>query len=132
MNLRHSKKGFTLLEILIVIVILAVVAGLAMPVFTSNIQKSKAQEAYASLSATRNAMTTYFGTNSTYATATFTNIGYDPNTAVGGQTINFAYTLAGLAAGTFTVSASCTTCGSAGNIITVNQAGATTTAGVFA
>ena len=44
-------KGFTLLEILIVIVILGVVAGLAVPVFTSSIEQSRSNEAQNNLNA---------------------------------------------------------------------------------
>ena len=129
--MRLSKKGFTLLEILVVIVILAVVAGLAIPVFTANVQKSKAQEAYASLAAVRSAMTSYYALNtSTYVGAKLTNIGYNPNTATSGQTINFSYSMADpVDAAAYIVSASCTTCGATGQAIAINQAGVTTVTG---
>lgn len=135
MNLKRNRKGFTLLEILIVIVILGVIAGLAIPVFTSNIQKSRAQEALASLAATRNALVLYYATtgNQSYVGATLANIGYDPNLVVGGQVHNFTYALSSLAATTFLITATCpvATCGAGTNTVTLNQAGVTTRTGVF-
>ena len=128
--MKFNKRGFTLLEILVVIVILAVVAGLAVPVFTANIQKAKAQEAYTALAAVRSAMTSYYALNSsTYVGATLTNIGYDPNSATSGQTLNFTYTMAAPTAAAYIVSASCSTCGTAGQYIAIDQAGATTITG---
>src|SRR5437870_3383994 len=114
MNRIRNRKGFTLLEILIVIVILGIVAGLAIPVFTSNVMKSRAQEAYASLGAIRNAMATYWAqqTPNSYSGASLTQntagfIGYDPAVTSTGQTLNFTYALSNLAAGTYTVTATC-------------------------
>ena len=43
-------KGFTLTEILVTTVILAVMAGMAMPVYTSTIEQSRSNEAKTNLS----------------------------------------------------------------------------------
>ena len=127
MEQRHNRKGFTLLEILIVIVILGVVAGLAVPVFTSNIEKAKAQEAMASLAAIRSGLTTYYAMNSSaYTSASLTPgngfIGFDPTSAAAGQTLNFTYALSGVTASVYTVTATCSTCTDAGTI-TINHSG---------
>ena len=136
MNLRRNRKGFTLLEILIVIVILGVVAGLAIPVFTANIEKSKAQEAMAALGAVKNAMVAYHGQQSTpsYTGATFAKIGYDPNTVAGGQAKSFTYAEpSNLDDATFTVVATgnCGTCG-VGDTVTITESGPAVGAGKYA
>ena len=44
-RLKQNKSGFTLIEIIIVIIILGVLAGLAMPKIVANIGRSRAAEA---------------------------------------------------------------------------------------
>ena len=108
-----NSKGFTLLEILIVIVILAVLAGLAIPVYTAAVEKSKAQEAIQQLELVRASMLRFFQTNGTYAGATLrawpagaaavTDIDTDPNNLTGGQLWRFNYVITAQAAATFTI-----------------------------
>ena len=137
MRFKKGSAGFTLLEILIVIVILGVVAGLAIPVFTSNIQKAQAQEAMASLAAIRNALQTYYvmqpaqtytGASLSPAAAGF--IGYDPTATAAGQTLHFTYSLNVVTGSTYTVTAS-NTAGTAGTVV-IDQAGTVTRTGAYA
>ncbi len=134
LNLRKNKSGFTLLEILIVLVILAVLAGLAIPAYQAAVEKSRSQEALTSLTGAREAMLRYFAINNTYVGATFAaganSLDYDPNIAVGGQTLLFTYALGGLAANAFTITA--TRAGGPVGTITINQAGTVTRTGVYA
>ena len=51
-----NKKGFTLLEIIIVIIIVGVLASLALPRFFSTVEFSRSTEALASLAALRQSM----------------------------------------------------------------------------
>jgi general secretion pathway protein G len=51
-----NKKGFTLLEIIIVIIIVGVLASLALPRFFSTVEFSRSTEALTSLSALRQSM----------------------------------------------------------------------------
>lgn len=41
----RSKKGFTLLELMIVLIALGMVAGLMFPVLTAQVERNRAQEA---------------------------------------------------------------------------------------
>lgn len=53
MKLTNNKSGFTLLEIIIVIIIIGVLASLALPRFFSTVEYSKGAEAMVSISAIR-------------------------------------------------------------------------------
>lgn len=110
----RSTKGFTLLEVLIVIVILAVLAGLAVPVYTAQLEKSRAQEAIQMLEAIRGGMLRYFASFGTYVGAVVrtnggavvaANIDVDANNIGGGQNQLFDYTLGGLGLNAFTATA---------------------------
>jgi prepilin-type N-terminal cleavage/methylation domain-containing protein len=101
----EGKKGFTLIEILIVIVILAILAGLAIPIYGAAVEKSRSQEAIRGLETVRGAMLRYFAANNTFQFATIrapgvavspTDIDADPNNPLGGQNRFFVYTLNGL------------------------------------
>ena len=131
----NNKKGFTLLEILIVLVVLGVVAGLMFPVLTAQVEKSRAQEAVTALGTVKEAMVTYYqgAGNNSYVGATFANIGFDPDTAVAGQVPLFTYSLSNLAAATFTCTAQrLPAATNAGNTVTINQAGTVTRNGAYA
>lgn len=93
----QHPKGFTLMEILIVIIILGVLAGIAVPIYSTQVEKSRTAEAITMLSATRQSMLRYFEANSTYVGASFpppagpVTIDFNPNALLGGQTKHFAY-----------------------------------------
>ena len=72
-----NTKGFTLLEVIIVVIIVAVLASVAMPKISSSINFSKAKEALGFISAARTAMEQcYLMQNNTY-----TNCDCDASTA---------------------------------------------------
>jgi general secretion pathway protein G len=55
-TLRNNKKGFTLVELLIVIIIIAVLAAIAIPKFSNSSQRSKESSLRANLKLVRNAI----------------------------------------------------------------------------
>ena len=61
------KKGFSLLEVMIVVVIIGILATLAYPSLGGYLQRSKQTEAKVSLSAVYTAQKIYFATNQAYA-----------------------------------------------------------------
>lgn len=63
------KKGFTLAELLITIVILAVLAAVALPDFTHATEKAKANQAIAYLRVIRTGEQMYFARNAVYWTS---------------------------------------------------------------
>ena len=64
---RHS--GFTLIEVMVTIAIIAILAGIALPSYTSYIIRGKIQEATSNLLAMRTKMELYFQDNRTWAPA---------------------------------------------------------------
>jgi type II secretion system protein G len=62
-----NRRGFTLVELAVVIVIIGVLAAFGVPRFLKSVERSKAAEAFSYLSAIRSAMERYQAQNGTYA-----------------------------------------------------------------
>ncbi len=62
-----KKKGFTIVEMLIVVIIIGILAAIAIPQFTKSIEKARASEAYRGLGQLRGAQALYYAANETYA-----------------------------------------------------------------
>lgn len=94
---RSDQKGFTLLEILMVMVILSVLAGLAVPSYTYSVERMRSTEAMNHLIATRHSMIRYGTHYGTYVGATIPLFGaggtldFNPNTTFAGNSPIFDY-----------------------------------------
>src|SRR3990172_6344732 len=75
-NEMKNKKGFTLIELMIVVAIIGILAAIAIPNFLKFQAKSKQSEAKTNLKAIYTAQTGYFGENNTYNT--FDRINWTP------------------------------------------------------
>lgn len=99
----RNSKGFTLMEVLIVLVVLAVIVGLAVPIYQSTAKKTYKAEALNILSALRQSEARFYQAQSPRAyTATLSLLDFDPTSVAG--TAHFTYSVT-TGAGVFTASA---------------------------
>jgi type IV pilus assembly protein PilA len=77
LNKLRSKKGFTLIELMIVVAIIGILAAIAIPNFLKFQAKSKQSEAKSNLSAIFTGQTAYFGEYNNYSN--FTSINWSPS-----------------------------------------------------
>ncbi|MDD2743657.1 MAG: type IV pilin protein [Rhodocyclaceae bacterium] len=76
------KQGFTLVELLIVIVILGVLMAIAMPQYNEYVRKARRSDAKSSLLAAAQAMERFYTENTTYNAAVLGNAATDIAKAV--------------------------------------------------
>jgi prepilin-type N-terminal cleavage/methylation domain-containing protein len=71
-----NKKGFTMVELLVVLVIVAILAAVATPIYLANTQRARASEAIATMGLLRQAMRDYrVNANTYYDIAAATDVG---------------------------------------------------------
>lgn len=119
-------RGFTLLEMMIVVAIVGILGAIALPAYTEHIMRGKLAEAQGELAAMRSKLETFFLDNRTYSGACAANT-VAPLPA--GK--YFAYTCPTLTATTYTVQAAGVTAqGTGGFTFTINQANVRATTAV--
>ncbi len=124
--------GFTLLEIVIVIIITGVLAGLAISRFFKTIEFSRANEALSQLSAIRRAMDRCYLINSNYSSCNnFSTLDVEDPASL--SNVHFTYSLGTPGATTFTITATRNTFngGDGSSIITINENGVKSGSGSF-
>ena len=104
MRIKNNKSGFTLLEIIIVIIIVGVLASLALPRFFSTVEFARSTEALNQLGVVRESVArNYLVNNGTYTFATMAVLDVeDPSTAPG---THFTYSISGTTATGYTLQA---------------------------
>lgn len=66
--LRRAERGFTLIEVMIVVAIVAILATVALPAYTDYLRRGQVQEAFTYLSDFRVKMEQYYQDNRSYGT----------------------------------------------------------------
>jgi type IV pilus assembly protein PilE len=105
MSINTRTKGFSIIEILIVLIILGVLAGTALPVLTGQSEKARRAEALAALAQIRNSQLRYFQEKFTF-TSQRDDLDFDFSNAgltAGGQSVHFSYRIIGANSNTFDV-----------------------------
>ena len=126
------KKGFTLLEIIIVVIIIGVLASLALPRLFSTVEYSRSTEAFAAIGSIRGALERCSLKSATGSMLTCTLDNMDIANPANNAGSHFTYTLSGQGVGVYTIVAARNTLdgGVATSVITVIQtAGAITRTG---
>jgi type IV pilus assembly protein PilE len=70
--LRKNQGGFTLVELMIVVIIVGILAAVAIPMYQGATERAKASEAVAALGTIRGALRVYYAEHGTYVSPSFT------------------------------------------------------------
>ena len=87
-----TRKGFTLIEVLIVVIILGILATIAIPQFAKMTSRARLAEAWTNIGAIRTAQSVYYLENSSYATGVVSP-GNSQGMDIDIQSTNFQYTV---------------------------------------
>ena len=105
-GLPHAQRGFTLIELMIAVVVVALLASIALPSFMDSIRKSRRSEAFAALMAVQQAQERWRGNHGAYASSV-TAAAADGGLGLPGVTASgyYAIALAGVGTDGYTATA---------------------------
>jgi type IV pilus assembly protein PilE len=132
-NAPRSAKGFTLIELMVTIAIVAILSSVAIPAYTDYIRRSQLPEAFTQLSDYRVKMEQYYQDNRNYGAAACADVAGGPSWATfspaSKKYFNYACVLpVTVPVGqTYTITATGSTANAVGHVYTIDQSGTQTT-----
>lgn len=97
-HLRKKSRGFTLIELMVTVAIVAILASIALPAYTQYIARGKRAEARAAILQAEGWLERFYTENNTYTTAANTNATFNsryssvPNTGAANYSITLEVT----------------------------------------
>ena len=119
---RSSATGFTLIEVMITVAVIAIIAAIALPAYFDYITRSRLVEARANLADMRTRMEQYFLDNRSYPTSCVTTAPAAGQIQLPGNAKFFTYTCPVLSATAYTIQATDSFSPGTKFIYTVNEA----------
>jgi len=101
----RRKQAFTLVELMIVVTIVAILALIAIPLYSANTTAAIMSEGIAGAGTIRSAMRTWYSQNGSYTGATMTSLAIGQNDLQGKYFAQTDYSLLAVTASTYTIQA---------------------------
>lgn len=119
--MKRAQQGFTLVEIMVVVAIVAILSAVAVPAYTDYVTRGRLTEVFTGLGSAQTSAEQFWANNRTY-------VGFDAAQTFPKNTSNFTYALSNQSASSYTVTA--TGQGKmSGFVYTVDQSGNRATTG---
>ena len=123
-KLLHSKKGFTLVELMVVVIIVGILAAVAVPLYRANLNRAASSEGVALLGSIRTAQRVYYAEHDTY-TASWADLGGNAADLADNKYFQAAPAIASASATTFTATVT-SSVGMTGIVVAIDQDGTIT------
>jgi len=101
----HGKSAFTLVELMIVVTIVAILALIAIPLYSANTTAAIMSEGVAGAGTIRTALRTYYSQNGGYTGATMSTLQIGSSDLAGKYFAQADYSLLNVTASTYTIKA---------------------------
>lgn len=89
------QRGFTLMELMVVVAIIGILVGVAVPTYHDSVRKSRRGQAKADLAEAAQAMERYYTMQNTYVGANLASIGAPTQSPMGSDTAHYTISLNG-------------------------------------